>query len=546
MRISGHNYSLLGRAESVALFVALTVFIVYLPALFCGFVNFDDPAYLLENEGIRMLGSEFWRWAFTSIPINYWLPTLWISFAIDYHFWGLSPFGYHLTNNILHAINAGLVVILADQLYRKRSCCGDKPSRDLPVYPWMLLIAGLIFGIHPTRVESVAWVTERKDVLNGLFTFGAIIAYLRYQEMRAEFAAKCRTYGVYALSVFLFLVSLTCKPSSIFVPLALLVIDWYPLGRLRRVGWVKLVLEKLPYMLPGAGILLVSILMRLQQGGFNTLADFPLAVRAAAAGNGILEYFRIFLLPVGILPYHALPRPVPLYYIYTALTAAVIIIAVCCLARRLPALTASVLFYVIVIFPGLHFVTDGAQTIVSPRYSYLPSLLPGIVAATAIAAAYNRLIRWRVYIAFAVAVMFIAYGLLSVNMIRDWRDSGTMWTKVIDHEPFDKAYFYRGLFYSEKGDYMAAIGDYTRCLQLASLRTIPQLHNVFAFRGDSFVQTGNFAEAVSDFSEAINLKPHPLYFFHRGEALRALGRTAEAGEDFRQAGGVTGQLYWLE
>jgi tetratricopeptide (TPR) repeat protein len=78
------------------------------------------------------------------------------------------------------------------------------------------------------------------------------------------------------------------------------------------------------------------------------------------------------------------------------------------------------------------------------------------------------------------------------------------------------------------------------------VRTIPQLHNVYAYRGDSFAQIGNFAEAVTDFSEAIALKPHPLYFFHRGEALRALGRTVEAAEDFRRAGGVTGQLYWLE
>jgi hypothetical protein len=536
---------------SIALLASMACFFIYLPALTCGFVNLDDPEYLLNNTAIRSMDGDFWYWAFATFPLNYWLPVLWISFAVDYHFWGLNPFGYHLTNNILHAFNTGLVVLIADGLYRDKLSSVARVGNSKYIYSGMLLLAGLIFGVHPARVESVAWVTERKDVLNGLFTFGSIIFYLRYLKRKESTSGTMCVSWDYCLSVLLFLVSLTSKPSSIFIPIALLVIDWYPLGRLKRGRVLALMLEKVPFMVPGVMILLVSIILRAQEGGFNTLADFPLAVRAAAAGNGLMEYFRFMLFPVGILPYFALPRPVPFFYIYKAAAAAGLLCISFLLGRKLSPLAASVIFFVITIFPGLHFVTDGAQTICSLRYSYLPSLLPSIILAAMIGSVSLKVAQsWPrrgtllfCCLGFSV-VMF--YSVTTQDLIGDWRDSGTMWTRVIDHQPFEKAYFYRGSFYAEKGDYHAAINDYTTCLMQATVRTLPQLHNVYAYRGYALMKIGNFEDAVDDFTVAISMRPYNIYYYYRGTALKSMGMGKEAEDDFNKAGEDNGKLYWLE
>src|SRR6185369_3246424 len=538
-----NRYSVL----KVAMTAAIIVLLVYMRTLSCDFVNLDDPAYIIENTGIRSLGSEFWYWAFATFPINYWMPVLWISFAVDYHFWGLNPFGYHLTNNILHAVNTGLVVLMADGLYRNRFAQREEVPNSKYIYTGMLLLAGLIFGIHPVRVESVAWATERKDVLNGLFTLGSIICYLRYQEIKVAHAEKKRIYCYYCLSLLLFLVSLMCKPSSIFIPIALLVIDWYPLGRLRQGKVLPLLIEKMPHAVSGGIIILISIILRAQEGGFNTLADFPLAVRSAAAGNAIVEYFRLMLYPVGILPYYALPRPVPIYFIYKAAAAAGFIFISVCLGKRLPQLTAAVLFFAIIIFPGLNFVTDGAQIIVCLRYTYLPSLLPSIILAAVVGSWYLKVaqswpVRGEFLFCCLLTSLLVFYAVTTYRLIGDWKDSGTYWTKVIDHQPFEKAYFFRGSFYADKGDHLAAIKDYTTCLAQATVRTLPQLHNVYAYRGYALLKAGYFEDAVNDFTEAISMRPYQIYYYYRGVALKSMEMGKEAEADFDKAGEENGQI----
>lgn len=169
---------------ATALIVALISLLVYLRALDCGFVNWDDQIYILNNVDIRGLDRKFFVWAFTDTATGWWMPLTWLSFAVDYHFWGLDPFGYHLTNILLHAVNGGLVVLLADRLLAGAAGSGEQgPAPARWRYPALLLLAGLVWGLHPLRVESVAWATERKDVLNGAFALGAAIFYLHYAQL---------------------------------------------------------------------------------------------------------------------------------------------------------------------------------------------------------------------------------------------------------------------------------------------------------------------------------------------------------------------------
>ncbi|MFH1027993.1 MAG: hypothetical protein V1791_08325, partial [Pseudomonadota bacterium] len=137
----------------VALGAALVCFLVYLPALFCDFINWDDPDYIINNPGIRLLDRQFLKEAFTTSYMGWWMPLTWISFAIDYRFWGLDPFGYHLTNVLLHSVNAGLVVLVADRLLNRMQGVEGKLQVGY-LYPATLLLAGLLWALHPLRVES--------------------------------------------------------------------------------------------------------------------------------------------------------------------------------------------------------------------------------------------------------------------------------------------------------------------------------------------------------------------------------------------------------
>jgi biotin transporter BioY len=535
----------------VALVAGLVCFAVYLRSLACGFVNYEDPEYVIGNPVIRHFDKDFWYWAFTTVPLNFWVPLLWVSFALDYHFWGLDPTGYHLTNVILHAVNTGLVVLIADRFYRSSLLARAEYAGSRYLYPALLLLAALLFGIHPARVESVAWITERKDVLNGLFALASVYFYLRYQEKKG--AGGHQSAGRdYIVSLVLFLLSLMAKPGSIFMPFALLVMDWYPLGRVQKGRVRTLLLEKGAYLLLATPVIAASIIGRALQGGYNSLMDFPFAVRLVAAGNSILEYFRLMLFPVGILPYYHLPRPVPTLYIFKAgITYALLCCLVVCLVKgKWPRLVSLALSFVVTLFPVLHFFADGYQVILAPRYTYLASLLPVVIVAAMLVNGYLRLAAWRngagSLFASLVVALLLFYGVTSYRLIGDWHDSGTMWSTVIAHQPFEKAYFYRGEYLASQGRYLDAVNDYTTCITLSAGITGPRIYNVYAFRGYALMKAGYYPDALDDFTTALSMYTHPLYYYYRGLVLRELGRFVDAEEDFRRAGPVDGQLSWME
>ena len=502
----------------IACVAGLVCLMVYLPALTCDFINFDDPEYVIENTAIRSMGTEFWHWAFYTIPLNYWTPLLWISFAIDFKLWGLNPFGYHLTNIILHAVTTVLLVVFADKVYVLSGCIMEY-RRSRFIYPGILLAAGFLFALHPARVESVVWVTERKDVLNGVFTIGFLVLYLRYLRKKNDTVEVRGKWITFYFSLLLFMFSMLVKPSSFLIPYALLLMDWYPLKRFSRETFRSLLLEKLPFMACGAIIVSISIYFRMNEGGFNSLTDFPLSVRTAAAGNAIIEYFMLMLLPVNIIPYDILPRAMPMLYIYKAAVAGIFLFATVVIAKRFPAFAVSVLFFVVTILPSLHFITDGYQTVISPLYTYLPSILACILGAPVLVLVVHKTAvsagRYGVYMAMVlVSGLFVFYVGTTVTLIGNWKNSGVMWSKVIEQKPFDKAYYFRALYLADKGQYIAAIGDYSTCLELATIFTLPDIHNVYAFRGYALTKAGYYQDAVDDFTTAISLYPHKLYYLH--------------------------------
>src|SRR6267378_1919037 len=227
--------------------LALVSFVVFVPALEGGFLNWDDDQNFVDNPNYRGLGVSQLRWMFTTFLMGHYIPLTWMTLGLDYVVWGMNPVGYHLTNLLLHAANAVLFYFMALRLLRASVPGGYADGS------WALTLgsgfATLLFAVHPLRAESVAWITERRDVLSGLFYLAAVVAYLRYCDGAVPEGSRTRKW--YWASLGLFVLALLSKAMAVTLPVILLTLDVYPL---RRLGggrpWATsraVVTEKLPF-----------------------------------------------------------------------------------------------------------------------------------------------------------------------------------------------------------------------------------------------------------------------------------------------------------
>jgi len=560
----------------VGVTAGIMTLLVYLGSLSCGFINLDDPFYITNNPLIKSLDFAAVRRIFSEAHLGAWLPLTYISFAVDYHFWGNNPTGYHLTNILLHAANASLVVLLADRLIkggrglRVEGREGIVEGQELSdegegfstlngssqlstghLYPLMLLLAGLLWGLHPLRVESVAWAAERKDVLNGFFTLASILVYLSYTKRKDAGAGWQDSLPVYSLALAFFVLSLLAKQVSVTLPLILLLLDWYPLGRLKKGRLTPLLVEKIPFLAVALLITLVTIHFAVEEKMLSSMRDLPFYVRVLVSGNAIFEYCRLTLFPVGISPYFVLPKPLPYgYLVKTAVVAAVTLV----LLRgrtRWPATAAAWFAFVILLSPMLAFIQTGDDIAMAARYTYLPAVAPCIAAAAALVLLAGTLpLRGRscpTVILLAVVAGFVALNVaVTLKLVKVWQNTGSFWSRVIEIAPAGRAYGDRGVYYLINGRSAAAVADFSAAIDIAAKAGVRSIFNLYAFRGVALSDSGRFAEAVADFDRAIELYPHQTYFQQRGAALKALGRAAEAEEDFRRAGPSPPPIDWFE
>ena len=240
----------------VAVLPALAAFLIYLPALQNDFVNWDDDDYIYQNPFIQKINLQLFKWAFFSFHAANWHPLTWISHAFDITVWGLNPWGHHLTNVILHSVNTLLVVLFVMRLLTVvREKTRNERAPDFLDEKGIRLAAvatGLLFGLHPLHVESVAWISERKDLLCGFFYLFGIYLYLR-KDWGAEPSSGVRA-PIFDKNYFLvlgcFIGALLCKPMAVTFPAVLLLLDFYPLNRFSPPGSLKkIVVEKTPLLL---------------------------------------------------------------------------------------------------------------------------------------------------------------------------------------------------------------------------------------------------------------------------------------------------------
>src|SRR2546426_3935266 len=357
----------------VPLLIAVVTFAAFLPALHNQFVNWDDDKNFLENPHYRGLGWTHLRWMWRTTQLGHYIPLTWMTFGLDYLLWGMNPLGYHLTNLLLHAANAVVFFFVARRILTLALPGPSERGHALAVSAG---VAALVFAIHPLRVESVAWVTERRDVLSGLFYLSTILMYLRACE------GGERRRGWYWLSVAVFICALLSKSMVVNLPVVLLILDVYPLRRLgATIGWWSkparpVYVEKIPFVLLAAAACAVAVMAQSSVHAAVPLAKLSVPGRLAVSAYGLSFYLWKMVVPVNLSPLYELPRALSLvatpfllsYGLVVAITAIVL-----ALRRRVPGLPAAWLAYVVVLLPVLGLFQSGPQ-IAADRYTYLAGL----------------------------------------------------------------------------------------------------------------------------------------------------------------------------
>jgi hypothetical protein len=362
--------------------VALMTLLVFSPALRNGFVNWDDLETIVDNENFRGFTGSHLRWMFTTFHLGHYQPLSWLSFALDYLFWGLNPFGYHLTNILLHAANGVLFYFVTLGLLRVAT-----PSSDAVVLRLAAGFSALFFAMHPLRAESVAWVTERRDVLSGFFLLSTILSYLKAVSPAMDPGGKLR-WGI--VSVALYVLSLLSKASGMTLPLVLLILDVYPLRRLgggagkwfgadARPVW----LEKLPFFIAALAAGVVALAAQHTAGALVSAETHDLTGRVIQGLYGISFYLVKTALPTNLAPLYEIPPDLHLFDWRVVFAA--IIFLLCSLGfflarHRWPAALAGWIAYLLLLAPVLGVAQSGLQ-LVADRYSYLSCLVWAILFA---------------------------------------------------------------------------------------------------------------------------------------------------------------------
>jgi tetratricopeptide (TPR) repeat protein len=488
----------------------------YLPVLRAGFVTWDDDRNFLDNQQFRGLGWEQLRWMWTTVHMGHYIPLSWMTLGLDYSLWGMDARGYHLTNLLLHGACAVLLFRLARQLY---AVVG---ATDV-AFP--SAVASLLFAVHPLRVESVAWVTERRDVLSLFLYLLAILFYLRHCARQSE---RRRDYWA---SLVMFACALLSKGVSVTLPAILLILNAYPLGRIGRSrGWWspdarRVYLELAPFAAMSIAMSALTVVAlhppdQLNVGAKLAVSAYSLAfylVKSAVPTN---------LAPLYEMPKHinALAAPYLLSYALVAVFAAVMI----GLRKAVPAVTAALLAFCALLLPMLGVVQNGPQ-IVADRYTYhaAPALAVLVGGGVLLLAQRHP---WRAR--FVGLAALLPLSALTWRQTLIWQDSERMWTRVLSVDSTSSiAHIALGTLMIKGDRVREALTHYQAGVRYDS--AYAEGHNNL---GVALVRLGRAADALEHYRAAARLKTgYDEAEVNWGAALAQMGNTDEAIEHYREA-----------
>lgn len=438
----------------------------------------EDNNYVTQNNyvqaGITLNG---FLWAFSTLQEYLWNPLVWLSLMLDHQLYGLDAGGYHITNLILHMLSTLLLFGLFCRM-----------TGDI----WKSAFVAALFALHPIHVESVAWVSERKDVLSAFFWMLTLYLYVLYTEKPA--------IRRYLLVIFSFALALMSKPMVVTLPLMMILLDYWPLNRFKSqksnlILWQML--EKAPFFILSA--VFSSIALYAQQHNPSTLAS-----RIADASLAFVIYIEKIFWPHNLAFCHPYSIQISGWQVWgAALLIVVISVAVIVMIKRLPYLFIGWFWYAITILPVIGIVTSDYLPFMADHYTYLPSIGISVMLAWGIPLLFpSQYSRKRVLFPSALGILFIL-AVLTWKQCGYWKDSITLFGRTVQITNDNAlAYHHLGFIYDELGQHQLAIDNYNNAIRLK-----PYYARYYNNRGIAYAKIGENQRAMDDLNHAIRLKP---------------------------------------
>jgi protein O-mannosyl-transferase len=467
------------------------------------FINLDDNYYVTLNRHVQNgLTYEDVKWAFTNIDAGQWIPLVWLSYMIDSRLCGLSPGWFHLVNVFFHIANAVLLFLLA---------------RKLSGGFWKSLGIAIIFAVHPLHVESVAWVTERKDVLSMFFLLLCVRFYVGYTE-------TSRLKG-YFISIMFFILGLMAKPMLVTLPFILLLLDHWPLGRFSAKknqrneatcffqSRLSIIIEKIPYIAISIAICALTVISSKKSSGLIAADEISINSRIANALMSYAAYLIKMLWPSKL----AVPYPYPDAFVWwevlasTGLLLAITIYAIKNI-RQKPYVIVGWLWYIVTLFPVIGLVQSGTQAM-ADRFVYVPVIGIYVIVVWSADDLIEKFSLPKPLTASIATLIICILSLVSYRQVQHWKNSVTLFTHAtaVTKNNFI-AYFNLGDALHSQGELSAAIANYGKALLIE-----PDDVNTRSHLGLALLRAGEFDTAIFHLKKAVSLKPDHI------EALNNLG-----------------------
>ncbi len=497
----------------ICLLLAVATVAIYAQTATHGYVAYDDDQYVYENHWVKAgLTAPNVAWAFTTFFYANWHPLTWISYMLDFSLWGSNPGAQHLVNVAFHLASTLLLFLVLARMTRQ---------------PWRAALVAAIFTIHPLRVESVAWISERKDVLSTFFEMLTLLLYVGYAAR-----PSVRRYLAVAL---LFALSLLAKPMAVTFPLVLLLLDYWPL---QRIAWPpapavarRLFFEKAPLLALSAAASVLTFLAQRNYGAVVSLTHLPLAARAANAAVAYLAYIGKALWPTDL----AVLYPPGSSESGSAVLAAIVLVAVTAVAwrwvKKRPYFAVGWLWYLGMLVPVIGLVQVGIQAM-ADRYTYMPMVGLSIALVWTVADLVEDRRAPRLTAATAAIAALAVLGVAAFRQAAYWKTSRALFEHTLavtrnNHIIQNNL----GVILGREHNSKEAIALYR-----AALSTVPDYAEAHANLAHELLQSGQFAEAEPHLMQAMALRPN-LASAHGdwGVLLAARGQFEEARQQFERA-----------
>ena len=497
------------RILAICAALAAVTLVVYWPTTQHEFINFDDSDYVQHNVNVQKgFTGETVHWAFTTMRSSNWHPVTWLSHMLDCHLFGLDAGAHHGVTMMFHTLNAILVLLL---FWRLTGAV------------WKSALVAGVFALHPMHVESVAWISERKDVLSGFFGLLTLLCYVSF--------ARRRNWLTYGAALVLFAAGLMCKPMLITLPVILLLLDFWPLDRFKPGAVKLLIIEKIPFFALAIGASALGFMAQLKGGNVLTLEQWTPMMRLANTLVGYCTYVAKAIWPTRLAflyPYHHIAPGV-------AIVAGIAIVVATAISLRLvrsrPYLAVGWLWFVIMLLPVIGLVKAGSQPI-SDRYTYLPYLGLSVAVIWGLEefAARSQPRTVAVITGALAALAMLAIG--TRQQLSYWQNSFTIFSRSIDMDPKNGiAHCYLGLALNDVGHWAEAEGHFRAALEYA-----PDLGQAHFGLGVVLLKKRQLDDAIVEFEKATGSHQNqPEFENNLGTALCMKGRSDEGIAHIRRA-----------